>query len=104
MTKVVKKLRKPIFTDADGNRWKYVGYDRDTFGMTAYYESVGDPGNFHEIDIDFISQEGEHISGWEYPNHESYSIDPGTRGYDYDRAVATALDEAHAILQERIAA
>lgn len=101
MTNLVKKLRKPIFTDANGKQWKYVGFDRDTYRMTAYYESIENPGKFIDIDVDFVSQQGEI---YDNGGIETYDIEPGTYGYDYGRAVMSALDEAHAILSERRAA
>lgn len=104
MTKVRNILRKPIFTDHDGNQWKYYSYERDSYGLTATYQSVSTPEAFIEIDVEFQYQEGESISGWEYPEHHGYKIEPGESGYDYRVAVTEALDCAHAIVRERRAA
>lgn len=104
MANLIKTLRKPIFTDADGNRWKYYTYERDTYALTAIYQSVENPETFIDIDVDFEYQEGESISGWEYPEHHGYRIEPGESGYDYGLAVTEALDCAHAIVRERRAA
>lgn len=101
MTNLIKTLRKPIFTDADGNRWKYFDYERCSLSLTAIYQSVSDPDTFIEIDVDFEHQEDESISGWEYPNHHSNRIKPGENGYDYGRAVSEALSRAHDIVRER---
>ncbi|WP_257657665.1 trafficking protein particle complex II-specific subunit 120 [Parapedobacter lycopersici] len=90
-------MKKFQVTDPQGKNWKYVDYERDTYGMTAIFESDDE---FNYVYVPFIDQEGETISGWEYPDHEPYSIQPGETGFDYNVAVTEALEEAKLILSE----
>ncbi len=90
-------MKKFQLTDPEGKKWKYVDYERDTYGMTAIFKSGSE---FQYVYVPFLDQEGETISGWEYPNHESYSIQPGESGFDYDVAINEALEEAKILVTE----
>lgn len=46
-----------------------------------------------EIVVEFVSQEGETVSGHEHPDFRSYEIQPGDEGFDKDSAVSVALDD-----------
>ena len=90
---------------------KFVLVDKESSseGITVYYVEVSkyNDGFFNEediisINVEYVHQSQERVSGWEYPHFRDINVQPNDPSFDFKLAEENALEVANELIMQYV--